>query len=400
YSADKKTLAYRLGESLSGMTDHFLLMTATPHKGDPENFCLFLELLDRDVYGNVKSLEEAMRRNYAPFYLRRTKEALISFPDPDSGDVKKLFTNRTVNTASFDLDGDEYDFYDALTRYVEDQSIKAAQEDTPRSRALTFTMALLQRRFASSIYAVHRSLERMRDKRRKMLEDPREYLRKQMDIPEDLDDLPEDEREQYIEEIENAAISFDPTVLKEDIQQITRLIDQARILERREIESKLVKLKKVLGELEIFSNPKIKLLIFTEHKDTLDYLAGDGKDGRLLGKLREWGLKVTQIHGGMKIGDRDTPGTRIFAEREFREDAQVLVATEAAGEGINLQFCWLMINYDIPWNPIRLEQRMGRIHRYGQEKDCLILNFVSTNTREGRVLAKLFERLEQIEADI
>ena len=120
----------------------------------------------------------------------------------------------------------------------------------------------------------------------------------------------------------------------------------------------------------------MKLLIFTEHKDTLDYLAGDGKDGRPLGKLREWGLNVTQIHGGMKIGDRDTPGTRIYAEREFREDAQVLVATEAAGEGINLQFCWLMINYDIPWNPVRLEQRMGRIHRYGQEKDCLIFNFV------------------------
>jgi len=102
----------------------------------------------------------------------------------------------------------------------------------------------------------------------------------------------------------------------------------------------------------------------------------------------------------MKIGDRDSPGTRIYAEREFRENCQVLVATEAAGEGINLQFCWLMVNYDIPWNPMRLEQRMGRIHRYGQEKDCLILNFVSTNTREGRVLQKLFERIKKIEDDL
>src|SRR5271165_3624940 len=108
YSADKKTLAYRLGESLSAMTDHFLLMTATPHKGDPENFCLFLELLDRDVYGNVKSLEEAMRRHHAPFYLRRTKEALVSFPEPETGEVKKLFTKRDVRTASFELDGDEF----------------------------------------------------------------------------------------------------------------------------------------------------------------------------------------------------------------------------------------------------------------------------------------------------
>jgi len=135
----------------------------------------------------------------------------------------------------------------------------------------------------------------------------------------------------------------------------------------------------------------MKLLIFTEHKDTLDFLVG---------KLREWKLTVTQIYGGMKIGDRDSPGTRIYAEREFKEECQILVATEAAGEGINLQFCWLMVNYDIPWNPVRLEQRMGRIHRYGQEKDCLIFNFVSTNTREGRVLHKLFERITKIEDDL
>ena len=166
------------------------------------------------------------------------------------------------------------------------------------------------------------------------------------------------------------------------------------------MESKLVRLREVIKERGVFTDPKMKLLIFTEHKDTLDFLCADGKDGRPLGKLREWGLSVTQIHGGMKIGDRDTPGTRIFAEREFRESAQVLVATEAAGEGINLQFCWLMINYDIPWNPVRLEQRMGRIHRYGQEKDCLIFNFVSTNTREGRVLHKLFERIQAIEDDL
>ncbi len=109
------------------MTDHYLLMTATPHKGDPENFCLFLALLDRDVYGDVKSLEEAMRRNEAPFYLRRTKEALVTFPDPETGEVEELFTKREVRTVAFDLDGDEFDFYDALTRYVEDQSIKAAR---------------------------------------------------------------------------------------------------------------------------------------------------------------------------------------------------------------------------------------------------------------------------------
>ena len=117
YSEEHKTLAYQLGEALSKNTDHFLLMTATPHKGDPKNFCLFLKLLDEDVYGDVKSLEEAMKRNYAPFYLRRIKEALVKFPNPETGAVEKIFTKRDVYTVSFDLDPDEYEFYDALTRY-------------------------------------------------------------------------------------------------------------------------------------------------------------------------------------------------------------------------------------------------------------------------------------------
>jgi superfamily II DNA or RNA helicase len=402
YSADKKTLAYKLGEALSTMTDHYLLMTATPHKGDPENFCLFLELLDRDIYGSVKSLEEAMRRHHAPFYLRRTKEALVSFPDPETGEVKKLFTKREVRTASFELDGDEYDFYDALTRYVEDQSIKASEDDSARGRALSFTMAMLQRRFASSVYAVRRSLERMRDKRQKILSDPEKYRKEQIEdrLPEDFDDMTDEEQMEIEARLEGVVASVDPIALREEIQRLGKLIEHACALERREIESKLVKLRKVLSENNVFSDPKMKLLIFTEHKDTLDYLAGDGKDGRPLGKLRQWNLKTTQIHGGMKIGDRDTPGTRIYAEREFRDDAQVLVATEAAGEGINLQFCWFMVNYDIPWNPVRLEQRMGRIHRYGQEHDCLIFNFVAVNTREGRVLAKLLERLLEIRSEL
>jgi superfamily II DNA or RNA helicase len=393
YSQDHKTLAYRLGENLSTMTDHYLLMTATPHKGDPTNFCMFLELLDKDVYGDVKSLEEAMQRNYAPFYLRRTKEALVTFPDPDTGEIKRIFTKRKVKTIEFQLNEDEWDFYDALTHYVEDQSIKASEDDSPRGRALGFTMALLQRRFASSMYAVRRTLERMKENREKILNDPEAYRQSQITrkLPDDFEELTDEEQEYIKDELEQVVASINPADLKDEIIQLSRLIDHAKVLEKKEIETKLTRLKEAITEHGIFKDPKMKLLIFTEHKDTLDYLVT---------KLKEWGLNVTQIHGGMKIGDRDLPGTRISAEREFREDAQVLVATEAAGEGINLQFCWFMINYDIPWNPVRLEQRMGRIHRYGQEKDCLIFNFVTTNTREGRVLQKLFERLIQIERDL
>ncbi len=402
YADDRKTLAYRLGESLSKMTDHYLLMTATPHKGDPENFRRFLALLDADVYGSIQSLEEAMRQNDAPFYLRRIKEALVTFPDPDTGEVKRLFTNREVRTAAFQLDGDELDFYDQLTRYVEDQSIQASAEDSARGRAVGFTMALLQRRMASTIYAVRRTLERMRDRRQKILEDPEAYRREQIDrrLPDDFEDLPEEEREEIIAGLEEVVASVNPEDLRAEIARLEVLITQARVLERREVESKLTKLRTVLNELGIFADPNMKLIVFTEHKDSLDFLAGDGKDGRPLGKLVEWGLNVTQIHGGMKIGDSDTLGTRIYAEREFKESAQVLVATEAAGEGINLQFCWTMINYDIPWNPVRLEQRVGRIHRYGQERDCTIVNFVAENTREGRVLQKLLERLRAIRKEL
>ena len=311
-SRDKKTLAYQLGEALSQMTDHYLLMTATPHKGDPDNFCLFLELLDRDVYGDVKSLEEAMRKQEAPFYLRRVKEALVTFPDPETGKVKQLFTRRVVRTTPFEINPDELDFYDALTRFVEDQSIKAASEGSARGRALAFTMAMLQRRFASSIYAVRRSLQRMKEKRENILADPEGYRKAQIDkrLPDDFDDLPDDEQQEIISELEDLVASYDPVALREEIIELGKLIQLAQGLEKREVETKLVKLRALITERGIFSDPAMKLLIFTEHKDTLDFLCGDGKEGRPHGKLREWGLNVTQIHGGMKIGDRDTPGSR------------------------------------------------------------------------------------------
>lgn len=306
YSKDKKTLAYQLGESLSEMTDHFLLMTATPHKGDPENFSLFLELLDKDVYGDVKSLEEAMRKHSAPFYLRRVKEAMVTFPDPDTGQHKKLFTRRIVQTAEFELDDDEWDFYDALTKYVERQSIKAAADDSTRGRALGFTMAMLQRRFASSMYAVRRSLERMKDKRQKILDDPETYRKEQIlkQVPEDFDDMTDEEQQQLLDQLENVVASINPADLREEIIDLGKLIKLAVSLEEREVETKLVRLREVITDRGVFEDPNMKLLLFTEHKDTLDYL---------IAKLRDWGLSVTQIHGGMKIGDRDTPGSRIFA---------------------------------------------------------------------------------------
>src|SRR5437868_9445033 len=238
---DRKTYAYRLGEALSKMTDHYLLMTATPHKGDQDHFRRFLALLDSDVYGSIQSLQHAMREHEAPFYLRRTKEALVTFPHPDTGEVRKLFTKREVRTAAFDLDGDELDFYDALTRYVEDQSMAAAGDASARGRAVGFTMALLQRRMASSVYAVRRSLERMCERREKILEDPEAYRRQQIErrVPEDFDELTEEEQQRIITQLEGEVLSADPAVLREEIGRLTRLLDQAIELESRDVQSKL-----------------------------------------------------------------------------------------------------------------------------------------------------------------
>jgi superfamily II DNA or RNA helicase len=402
YDEDNTTLAWRLGRDLGKITDHYLLMTATPHKGDPENFRLFLQLLDPDVYGSIESLQEAMTNNRAPFYLRRVKEALVTFPDPHTGEVKPLYKRRDVKTVAFDLSEDETDFYQSLTRYVEDQSIKANSDDSARGRAIGFTMAMLQRRLASSLHAAVRTLERMRDKRKKMLEDPDKWRKEQLakSLPANFDELTDEEQTALVNDLEGVVPSLDPAALREDIRALNKLLDDARELPGRRQEEKLLRLRQVVEEQGLLRDKKCKLLVFTEHKDTLDFLAGDGREGRPFGKLREWGLRVTQIHGGMKVGARDQPGTRLGAEQEFRDEAQVLVATEAAGEGINLQFCWLMVNYDLPWSPVRLEQRMGRIHRYGQQKDCLVLNLVARNTNEGRVLHKLLERLDEIRREL
>ena len=176
--------------------------------------------------------------------------------------------------------------------------------------------------------------------------------------------------------------------VRREIEELQHLAERARAVEDASNEAKLNKLHTILHEEGFFDNPEQRLLIFTEFRDTLNHI---------LDRLKSWGFSTGQIHGGMQAGTRDQPGTRLYTEQQFREgNIQVLVATEAAGEGINLQCCNILFNYDIPWNPNRLEQRMGRIHRYGQQLDCLIFNFVATNTIEGRVLQRLLDKLKEI----
>src|SRR5207302_3592242 len=210
------------------------------------------------------------------------------------------------------------------------------------------------------------------------------------DLPdmEELDEMEDSERERLEDMIAAVSLARNPDQVKEEVEELKGLVEHAIRVENAGTEAKLSRLQELLKQQGFFDNPQQLLLIFTEFKDTLDYLVK---------KLKEWNFTVGTIHGGMHIGSRDEVGTRLHAEQQFREGAiQVLVATEAAGEGINLQCCNILFNYDIPWNPNRLEQRMGRIHRYGQPKDCLIFNFVATNTIEGRVLQRLLEKLQEI----
>ena len=396
YAEDKKSLRYKLGELLRDTTDHLLLLTATPHKGDPVNFTLFLRLLDPDAYADVKSIREAMERRHAPFYLRRTKEAMVHFPEQQADGkwaARKIFTKRIPRTVRFPIQGEEEALYKAVTRYVRAQSARAAtQENDPRSRAVGFLMSLYQRRLASSTYALQRSLTKRANRLEEGLKRAQQLLATappELPDPEELEEMEESERERLEELLEAVTLARNPQQVQEEVGELRALAERAQAVIDSGGEAKLSKLRSLLQDEGFFDQAEQRLLIFTEFKDTLDYLVERLRD--------DWKFTVGFIHGGMRPGSREEPGTRLHAEQQFREGKiQVLVATEAAGEGINLQVCHIMFNYDIPWNPNRLEQRMGRIHRYGQTEDCLIFNFVASNTVEGRILQRLLEKLQEI----
>jgi superfamily II DNA or RNA helicase len=364
-----KTKRYQVGETLSRQTNHLLFLTATPHRGDPENFRLFLDLLRPGFFAQAELLQESVESKDNPIFVRRLKEDMKRF------DGSRIFPPRHVHSVPFRLTADEVELYNGVTRYVRDYFDKAKE-----NRSISFALMILQRRLTSSTHAIYESLRRRKARLEELLELPEkirqdeDYLRARDISEEELEDMAEEERLKIEERLEHLTIARNIDDVRVEIAELDRLIAQADRVRRQEIESKLVGLRdhvlKHLGER--------KLLIFTEFRDTLDYLVG---------KLRDWGYQVITIHGQMNMD------ARIQAEHDFRDNAQIMVATEAAGEGINLQFCSLMVNYDIPWNPNRLEQRMGRIHRYGQNYEVHIWNMLSRDTREGQILDRLFEKL-------
>ena len=371
-----KTKRYQIAETLAPRTKHLLLMTATPHRGDDENFRLLLSLLDPTVFATQRGMLRAIRRDGSPYFLRRMKESMRHF------DGRKIFLPRHVETVAYPLESHEQDLYDAVTDYVATGLDLAEQT---RNRNVGLAMTVLQRRLASSLYAITRSLERRRDRLSDEFDqarisgrfsDPRVQIDFDPDDDEDLRDLTDDE-EEALSRASNARTADE---LEAEIALLHDLIDKARRTRTAGPERKLREFRQVV-EGQLTGNTSEKFLVFTEHTDTLTYLTN---------KLREWGYSVCNIHGGMRLQDR------IDAEKEFRGPTQFLVATDAAGEGINLQFCRLMINWDLPWNPNRLEQRMGRIHRYGQQYEVSIFNLVANTTREGAVLERLMIKLARM----
>jgi superfamily II DNA or RNA helicase len=392
----KYTKRYRLGQKLSALTRHLLLMTATPHNGKEEDFQLFLALLDGDRFEgrfrdgvHVVDTSDLMRR--------LVKEQLLKF------DGTPLFPERLAYTVNYKLSDAEAQLYEQVTDYVRTEFNRAdALESEGRKGTVGFALTALQRRLASSPEALYQSLRRRRERLESRLKEE-ELLRRGADarisetaqLPsitdddiEDLDDAPDIEVEETENQfIDQATAARTIRELKAEIEILKGLEDLALKVRRSGTDKKWEELSKLLQDnAEMFDCQGLrrKLIIFTEHRDTLNYLSA--KLRTLLGRAEA----VVCIHGGMGREERRKT-QEVFTQDK---DVQLLLATDAAGEGINLQRAHLMTNYDLPWNPNRIEQRFGRIHRIGQTEVCHLWNLVAEETREGDVFLRLLKKLE------
>jgi superfamily II DNA or RNA helicase len=411
----RRTGRYRLAEALAGVASdderrsltwschHLLLLTATPHMGKDFPYYSLWKLLEPDALSTVDAFNayplDARRRHF----IRRAKEELVYF------DGRPIYPTRISDTLSYALsqgEVSEQQLYDAATTYIQTSYNRARLLNRSAAR---LAMSVFQRRLASSTYALLRSFERRAEKLQRLIDDIRSgrlnwlqiaTSQRRLDELEDiLDEKTADEEEVIADQEENerneeqaltAILATSLTELQEELRQVESLVDLAHRVYEIGAESKFEKFREILSKP---SYAEEKIIIFTEHRDTLNFLVH---------RLEGLGFtdQIAQIHGGMNYQEREE---QVAAFRRPVSDGgtRYLVATDAAGEGINLQVCWLMVNYDIPWNPARLEQRMGRIHRYGQKHDpVVILNLVSGKTREGRVIATLLDKLEHIRREL
>jgi superfamily II DNA or RNA helicase len=424
----KETKRYKLGKQLGEVTRHLLLMTATPHSGKPEDFDLFMALLDYDrfagkVHGRKGQNGQGQRgpASARDMMRRLSKEQLKKM------DGRPLFPERRAYAVKYALSEGEAYLYNEVTTYVREEMNRAdrlagEQGQGRRRSAVGFALTILQRRLASSPEAIYQSLKRRRKRLEDKLAEARVLARggparqrelvgagvaardgalmsmgADMDLPpafdlddlDDLDDLPEEELEELEEQVvDQASAAQTMTELEYEINTLTHLEQLAHEVRISGSDKKWEQLSGLLqqGELMFDANgERRKLIIFTEHRDTLNYLVD--KIRLVLGRPEA----VVAIHGG--VGRQQRREVQEYFTQD--KDALVLVATDAAGEGVNLQCAHLMVNYDLPWNPNRIEQRFGRIHRIGQTEVCHLWNLVAHETREGAVFERLLDKLEE-----
>ena len=413
----KYTARYRLGRLLSERTRHLLLMTATPHRGIEADYQLFLALLDRDAFEG-KYRKDAPAADTSYLMRRVVKENLLRF------DGRPLFPERMAYTVQYRLSEAERHLYDAVTDYVREEFNRADAVGGEKRRTVGFALTVLQRRLASSPEAIHRSLQRRRERLERRREEMRtgakaaaEPGRRRFRFPaaddweeyeDEYDDLPDDEREEAESEVmDQATAARTISELDAEIGTLRRLERLSAEVRRSGEDAKWVGLRGVFEE-KVFAgvpgagvaeprapygsgaippprpSPSQKLVLFTEHRATLEYL--EERIGAWIGRPEA----LAVIHGGLAREVRREAQERFVQDPEVR----ILLATDAAGEGINLQRAHLMVNYDLPWNPNRLEQRFGRIHRIGQTEVCHLWNLVADDTREGQVYERLLDKLE------
>jgi SNF2 family DNA or RNA helicase len=391
----EETKRYKLGRLLGSLARHFLLMTATPHSGKPEDFQLFMALLDPDRFEG-KPRKGGKEADAQGLMRRMVKEELLTF------EGKRLFPERRAYTVNYDLSPEEARLYADVTDYVREEMNRAqrlqAKGEGRRGNIVGFALTVLQRRLASSPEAIYQSLRRRRERLEGRVNEVRLGGRSadsfdltvDLDAPDDPDDLLDGEREDLEERVVDQASAAETIAeLEAEIATLRRLEEIAARVRASGTDAKWSELARLLqdGNAEMLdeTGKRRKLIIFSEHRDTLNYLTD--RIRTLLGTPEA----VVTIHGGMHREARRQ------AQEAFRQQPEVcvLVATDAAGEGVNLQRAHLLVNYDLPWNPNRIEQRFGRIHRIGQTEVCHMWNLVAAETREGQVFQRLLTKLAE-----
>jgi superfamily II DNA or RNA helicase len=393
-----KTDRRKLGDTLSNITRHFLLLTATPHNGKEVDFQIFMSLLDPDRFDDSFKYE-THSIDVSDLMRRVVKEELMKF------DGRKLFPERIATTVEYRLSDGEANLYQMVTNYVRQEFSKADRlNNDGRKVTVGFALTVLQRRLASSPEAIHKSLVRRRERLEERLREEQDskFLKNigqnqfyemppyNQDDFDDLDEIPDDELEKMEEKlVDKASAAQTIEELKDEIAILKNLEKVAYEVLQSKTDKKWEELSRILQDKpEMFDHNghRRKLIVFTEHRDTLNYLRD--RIASMTGRPES----IVTIYGGLGLEARGK------AEKLFTQDKEVdiLLATDAAGEGINLQRSHLMINYDLPWNPNRLEQRFGRIHRIGQTEVCHLWNLVASQTREGEVYLRLLNKINEI----